>query len=332
MIERKLMNEIEKDREVVELLETLQETPQRNPEAAARGRARYLAEVNQLPAPVSIRLFQRLKARIPEIMVLRRKERRPMLATISAIFIALALVLGGGGVTAYAAQDSMPDDALYPAKLFFEDVQLGFTFDPDSKVDLLTDFANRRIDESVELASKGKGIPDKVIARLDSQLAAIMQVTADLEDDEEIIETIGRIRSELNDHVYVEKMLNLNQPDSVDPQLDKLRATLRNRHRVLEEGIEDPGHFQTQFRHEVEPTPTLTSTITTTVPEGGLLVDCLEPDCDPTGEPGAGDGPGNCEVPGECTPEENGLGPGPGPYPTATIVPGSRNPGNEKKP
>jgi len=322
------MTELEKDREVLDFLETLQETPQRDPDAIARGRANFLAEVNLLPKPVSISPFQRLKAWIPNFMVLRRKERRPMIATISAIILALALVVSGGGVTAYAAQDSMPDDALYPAKLFFEDVQLGLTFSSASKVELLTNFANRRIDESVKIASQGNAVPQKVVVRFENQLDHLLQITADL-DGEEIIETIGRIRNELNDHEFVEAMIG--QPDTVDPQLEKLRATLRERHRVLEEGVEDPGSFKTQFHHKkVEPTAT-----PTLIGEEPLVEDeCLEPDWIPdvTGEPGSGPGPGNCEVPGECTPEENGLGPGPGPNATITVVPGHKNPGNGKQP
>ena len=321
------------EKEIVALLEHLQETPKRNPEAAARGRARFLAEVDSLRKPVSLSPIHRLIGWIPINLVQKRKERRPMFATISAIIIALALVVGGGGVTAYAAQDSLPNDALYPAKLFFEDVQLGLTFDPESKVELLTHFANRRVDESLDLATNGEAVPQKVVTRLEKQLSTMMRVTAQM-DEETILETMNYLRINLRNQEQL--MMMLGMPETVDPQLLQLQATLREQHRVVQEGIEDPGQFQTQFRNN-RPTAVPTETpIDAETPDDTLNgnVDCQDPDCEPmgTGEPGTGPGPGNCETPGECTPEQNGLGPGPGPKATATVVPGSNNPGNGKKP
>jgi hypothetical protein len=332
---RKMMDKQEDrtEKEVVDLLEYLQETPPRNPESAAHGRANFLAEVDSLRKPVSVSPFRRLKGWIPNILVQKRKERRPMLATISAIVIALALVVSGGGVTAYAAQDSLPNDALYPAKLFFEDVQLGLTFNPESKVELLTHFANRRVDESLDLASQGEAVPQKVVVRLEKQLKTMLQVTAQM-DDETMLETMNRIRNEFSDQGQL--MMMLGMPDTADPQLLQLKAAIREQHQVVLNGLEDVGQFQTQFRYN-RPTEVPTETpIDTEIPDDTLNgnIDCQDPDCEPvaTGEPGVGPGPGNCEVPGECTPEENGLGPGPGPNSTATVVPGSNNPGNGKKP
>ena len=40
------------------------------------------------------------------------------------VIVTLALALGGTGITAYAAQDSLPDQPLYGVKTLTEDLQL----------------------------------------------------------------------------------------------------------------------------------------------------------------------------------------------------------------
>jgi hypothetical protein len=51
-----------------------------------------------------------------------RKERIPVLTTIVSLIVSLTLLFGGAGVTAYAAQDSLPNDFLYPVKALIESV------------------------------------------------------------------------------------------------------------------------------------------------------------------------------------------------------------------
>lgn len=74
-----------------------------------------------------------------------------------AIFIVVA---AGVGVTA-ASRDALPDEVFYPVKLVAEDVRVALTFSQADRAALHVQFAERRANEMVEMASEGK--TDEVI-------------------------------------------------------------------------------------------------------------------------------------------------------------------------
>ena len=53
-----------------------------------------------------------------------------MLALAIKLVLVLAVMFGGAGVTAAAAQSSLPNEALYPVKLLVEEVQLSLAPSP----------------------------------------------------------------------------------------------------------------------------------------------------------------------------------------------------------
>ncbi|MFC2011504.1 DUF5667 domain-containing protein [Chloroflexota bacterium] len=69
---------------------------------------------------------------------------------VTAVAIALVLVLGSGG-TAIAANNTMPNDFLYPVKLASEQVQLAFTFTETGKAEVHARLADKRVMEIVYL-------------------------------------------------------------------------------------------------------------------------------------------------------------------------------------
>ena len=226
-----------------------------------------------------------------------------MFATISSIIIALAVVLGGGGITAFAAQDSFPNDALYPVKLYLEDARMSLTGDPDKQIGLLTAFANNRIDEITGLALQGEAVPNGVVTRLHNNLQTMLQLAAGL-DEEAVVPALQQIRQNLRTQ---EQLMNqLEQPDELDPALEQLRAMLQEQHRLTQLGLEEPLKFQQKYRHgETEPPGSPSENIE---PNGNQYGDCVEPgDCIPAGD-GTGPGPGAPEG----NPEPGGEGPGDG--------------------
>jgi len=277
------------DQQIIEMLESLRETPSRDPRSAARGRTRFMAEARSMQQAVSPNAFRRLNNWIANNLFTRhRKERSPMLATISSIIIALAVVLGGGGVTAYAAQGSLPDEALYPVKLYLEDARLGLTEDPVAQIGLLTAFANNRVDEITRLAQQGEAVPNGVLTRLQTHLRTMLQLTAGLDE-----ETAGPALLQIRQHLRTQEQLmsQLGQPEDLDPTLEQLRAMLQEQHRLVQEGLEKPLQFQQQYRHgDDSELPVSPSEITE--PEGHQYGDCTEPgECEPIGG-GEGFGPG----------------------------------------
>ena len=67
------------------------------------------------------------------------------LKAVPAFLIIIALLLSTG--TAYASQDSLPNDTLYPVKLLTERVEQVFTFDKVKKAEVAFKHAQKRIDE-----------------------------------------------------------------------------------------------------------------------------------------------------------------------------------------
>lgn len=95
----------------------LKTTPPRDPQAAARGRANFLAKAAPFRQTVSRQADQRHNKWTNTIFPLfQRKERRPMLTTLFAVILALTVFFGGTGGTVLAAQGSLPDQTLYPVK------------------------------------------------------------------------------------------------------------------------------------------------------------------------------------------------------------------------
>ncbi|PIR67165.1 MAG: hypothetical protein COU51_00175 [Parcubacteria group bacterium CG10_big_fil_rev_8_21_14_0_10_36_14] len=73
--------------------------------------------------------------------------------------ISLALLLAvifGGGATAYAAEDSLPDEILYPVKNITEGMRGWMKFSSESKAGWQADLVERRLDELEKLYEDGK--------------------------------------------------------------------------------------------------------------------------------------------------------------------------------
>jgi hypothetical protein len=73
--------------------------------------------------------------------------------SISLATLAVLIITGGGMV--FASRNSLPDDALYSLKLASENFQLAITPSDIGKAELNAKFADRRVDEIIEMTSTG---------------------------------------------------------------------------------------------------------------------------------------------------------------------------------
>jgi len=73
-----------------------------------------------------------------------------------AVILAIVLTLSAVGGTAYAAQDSLPGDALYPAKLSAEGLSMMLQGDDVSRAERALNFADKRVREMVALTEEGR--------------------------------------------------------------------------------------------------------------------------------------------------------------------------------
>ena len=82
-----------------------------------------------------------------------------MFSTFSTILLIAALLLGGGGATAVAAQTAEPDGALYPVKVWSEEVRFDLARTDQNRLELALQFANRRMAEIQNQLAAGEA-PD----------------------------------------------------------------------------------------------------------------------------------------------------------------------------
>ena len=309
-----IFHDDELDEEIKNKLILIASTPPRDLENTTRGREVFMNKVKELRSQ-----------KAPYVAVPRSNKgflqslfgKRFSFAPFAiALVIAIGLIFGGWG-TVYAAQDSLPNDFIYPVKLATENVRLMFAAETETRVELLTTYSERRVDEATALALQGVPIPEELPTLMDKQLDELFTLIASM-DEESMQAALSGIQQ--HDRDQIQSMTNAMRslPEGVDPQLTRLLAMLKERQQLVQMGVGEPNTFQQQFRHQVNKptlpvTATLTSTITstlTTTPEITVTLTIT------TGHYG----PGPCEDPGDCTPpgpfgtpvpgEENGFGPG----------------------
>ncbi len=330
------------DEKLIEMIEQLRPTPPRDPEAAARGRARYMAQAETFRAPVSRTPVQRRNEWLEMIAsTFRRKERTKTMTTIITILVTLTLLFGGAGVTVYAAQDSLPDDTLYPVKTASEEIRLTLASGAQSKLDLLDDFNHRRVAEMQALWADGTPIPEETAARLQNQLDTALELAAGL-DDAGLTQALTQIQA--NVQTQAQFMAQAVNAGAGDPVMIRAQEMLQEQARLAESGLADPQLFRQRMRERTRNQsglPTLAPTVTqgaggagpnstrtgepdpggagpnpartgTPEPGGGYGPG---PQASQTGTPagGYGPGPGDGECTATCTPAQDGSGPGPGP-------------------
>ena len=215
------------DEYIREKLSKLSHTPPRDPAQAAQTRTSFLAQVHalspgrDLSAPVPLSPSLRLKGWINQVLgSITQKEGHRMLKVITALFVIGAMLFGGAGATVFAAQDALPNDALYPLKTATEDLRLAFALDTQSELDLLLNYSDRRVNEIGALVSMGEDVPVDVILRLTAEMELVDEVISELEEPElsEAIEEVG-IHIRDRDRISWE-----SSSDVDDDDLLKLRA------------------------------------------------------------------------------------------------------------
>ncbi len=313
--------------DVLRALEALKPVPERRASSHAQGREKFLAEARTLIAegiPVSRPPVSRLTV---WNRLFGRKEvfRMSPLITLALIF---SLLFGGTGITAAAAQSSLPDEPLYPVKLLTEQVRTELTTREQAQLALMLDLASRRAEEANRLMAMGKAPSEALLARWQTHLEQAMRLAVRL-GDEEARQALLRVQETLR-----QQMEGASSPSSPA----RLQEMLRQQLRLVEEGIAEPEQLRQRFRQGAP--------MQTSEPGGSR-----NPWTDETPAPGSGygPGPGTGDCP-ECTPSGNGsqnpwtdetptpgsgYGPGPGTGDCPECTPsgdGSQNPWTEGTP
>ncbi|MFH1635059.1 MAG: DUF5667 domain-containing protein [Chloroflexota bacterium] len=227
-------------------LESLGYVPERDPQAAARGRANFLAKAASLKTSVSTGPFLRLNnwiVSLPRFTQIHKKERFSMLTALTSFIVAIVIALGGTGAVVYAAQDSIPADFLYPVKTFTEDLQLDLSSDAQDQLSLLEDFTERRFEEMSALALAGEPIPTETAARLQQQMDSMLQLAAGM-GDEALNQVLTQMKVALQQHEQTMAMMGNQTPAQTDPMLTQIQQMLQAQQRLVETGLTEPNTFR----------------------------------------------------------------------------------------
>lgn len=292
--------------EIIRALDGLRQVPPRDRQKATRGREQFLiqataaAQAHQAQAGLAAKPDRpaRIEEAITTSPVKRlngwierivqpptQKERFAMIPTLATILVSLTLLFGGAGATVFAAQDSLPDEVLYPVKTWSEDLRLELASAPSSQLDLALSFAHRRLLEMTGLGQGGLPVPAQVAERWQRQMDLALALAAE-QTDADLEPLLLRLRDRLQAQDRLMTQLRQHSPDESTPLMAQMQARLRERLRWVEAGIEDPLQFQQHYRHG---------------PGGGA---------ENAPEPGYGPGPG--EAPEEGSGNQYGPGPGAG--------------------
>jgi len=282
------MNVEPNDPKIERMFDQLRQVPPRDRLAAVQGRGRFLAQAATLRNTQPIPQRKGWLAMLLSPSFLYRKEKFAMVATF---IVVLALLFGGTGITAYAATESLPNEALYPVKTMMEDIRLDLTKDTDKQFELLDLYLTIRFNELDEMKAAGIPLNSAIANRILLQLDQMLQLAAS-QSDADMIENL--------DHLYLRIMdqdrlswYDADQEGEVYGVGLQLREEIVTRARLITQGTEDPVEFRLELQNRTQ----------TNIPVEA------PPDA-PVGEPG-GFGPGD---PSEDTDQfgVNGSGTGTG--------------------
>lgn len=255
-----------------------------------------------------------------------------------AVAIALFVFFSGTGATVYAAQESQPNEFLYPVKTWSEDSLISLAESHQTRLEYVLDFSDRRLEEIAGLLADGEPIPAEVETRLQAQLDMALELAAGMEDAQ-MIPQLERIRLHAETQTQTMTTLMTGAPESAQTILARVQSMTQAQARLAAMGQADPQEFRTQVRQH-EQTQAGLGTQTPAAGNGPQGTPAQGSDGTP-GPSGNGNGFGSggnesTEVPGQYDPGGNqptgtqGQN-GPDPQQTPVYTPQSGG-GSENKP
>ncbi len=167
------------------MLDSLHHTLPRNAEAAACGRAAFLAEAAAMRDEFVHKPARGVWGRLSELIkrclgIGRSSDESPSLPTplrrVSASLVPGLMATFASMTIVVVAQNSLPNQPLYPVKMWSEDVQLSLTAEPDSRLVLLIKFINCRVSELNALYQRGESPSTGFMLRLEAQVSEALQL------------------------------------------------------------------------------------------------------------------------------------------------------------
>lgn len=282
------------DEAVIQKLQVLRAEYPRSATQAAASRENFMKQARLFRDTVSASRDERHKGWILTIQNLwKRKEYR--MAAILSLAILFFVVLGGSG-TVYAAQTSMPDEFLYPVKLWSEDLRLDLSLSPEQQLQLNLAFADRRVEEIRAAFDEGTFPGEEVQVRLQTHLSEALRLAAAQDDPNAALQQV-RLRIE-------QQLRILEQTGAANAQGEQTRQQIQQ---MLQERLEqnqtaEPLQQQNQVQQQ---------NMTSQPDQAGGAGNGGFQQGSPTDQTSPGTGAGNPWTTSTPTPN-SGYGPGPG--------------------
>jgi RNA polymerase sigma-70 factor (ECF subfamily) len=218
------MNKLED--EIKQKLEKLDAIPERNPLRVQSAKKNFLSEMHQLAGETTVSVPT--KSWWNQLNI--KKETFSMkLITIATI---LSLLLGGG-ITAVAAQDSLPGDLLYPVKTLVEDIELGLATDPETEFDIALNHAFKRFEEIQILLDEGEVVGEAHLLAWQEAFQRALQYGVNTEDP------IGKLLMVQQQLKYQEEMMNKGKQTGV-PFQNQFERMMNYQAGLVDASIENP--------------------------------------------------------------------------------------------
>lgn len=182
------------------MLASLRATEPRAANIAAAQRTAFQLQAKEMAQGVSpppVARLNKWRAVLHHFTTAPKKEPITMFKIAISLMTIIGLFAGGG--TMVAAQSSLPDEPLYPLKVWTEDAQLSLTGTENEQLYLYLDFTNRRIQEIQTLFETGTLPPEEVVTRLDEHLQNAFTLVANFPDEEASLELL-QIQTQLQQH------------------------------------------------------------------------------------------------------------------------------------
>jgi len=237
------MNENEIHPELKKHLDALNSLHPRDPDRVAEGRAEFLSVAQYLKEQRAMSPMERIREWF--VSALRMKNKSWAVALVS-LLVVLVVALGSVGGTVYAAHGSIPGQALYPVKIFTENVRLRLETEPQDRIDLHASFAEERIWEIEELFERDLTVPDDLLLMLEQHAESMMQEGTNVEDPE-LEMTLNKLQLLLEKQIALMNRIQSEHPAGQGIGLDWVQEKYQLRLQFLESTLNSPQEFKEEM-------------------------------------------------------------------------------------
>jgi hypothetical protein len=229
------------------MLEELQSVPPRDQQVEVRGKANFLSQASSMRSAATRSQEHNRGWFNTHFPLFSGRQRIPVFNRLVALVLALAVFFGGSGATVFAAQDSLPDQPLYPVKIWSEDTVISLSGSPLARLTYELDFSDRRLAEIAGLISSGNPVPAQVITRLQDELEQVLDLVSGM-DDSQMEQQLSQLHLRAETQLQTINDLLSHAPLSAQPALQQAHARLQEQIQLCAYGQADPQGFRQQVQ------------------------------------------------------------------------------------